>query len=96
MNFKNIVTILDPRRRGKKGDRGYLKQFPNSDNPDEPTVTVTNPIFRLETLKNDSFTVAVNDYPLKFKITAPYQTFESIHTKSVSNEIIKAVQINSN
>jgi len=72
------------KERGKKGDRGYLKQFPNSDNPDEPTVTVTNPIFRLETLKDDSFTVAVNDYPLKFKITAPYQTFESIHTKSIS------------
>ena len=38
----------------------------------------------------------MNDYPLKFRVTAPYQTFDSIHTKSVSDTILKAVQINSN
>ena len=77
------------KQRGKKGERGFLKQLPNSDNPNLPNITSTNSLFSLEKVKSNSLIISVINNGLRFKMVAPYQTFDSIHTKSVSSNQIK-------
>ena len=59
--------------------------MPNSDNPNLPNITSTNSLFCLEKVKSNSLIISVINNGLKFKMVAPYQTFDSIHTKSVSS-----------
>ena len=75
------------KQKGKKGERGYLKQFPNSEDANRPTITATNALFKIEKIRQDSLIISIKDHGLKFKIVAPFQTFNSIHTKSVSEFI---------
>ena len=73
------------KQKGKKGERGYLKQFPSSEDANLPTITATNALFNIEKIRQDSLVISIKDHGLKFKIVAPFQTFNSIHTKSVSD-----------
>lgn len=73
------------KQRGKKGERGYLKQFPSSEDANLPTITATNALFNIEKIRQDSLVISIKDHGLKFKIVAPFQTFNSIHTKSITS-----------
>ena len=63
--------------RGQKGNRGFLKQFGNSEH-----VICTSSDFEVNQFKKTSFLIKVQGS--EFKVVAPETTFDSIHTKSVS------------
>ena len=65
-----------------------MKQFPNSEDANLPTITATNALFNIEKIRSDSLVISIKDHGLKFKIVAPFQNFNSIHVKSVSDNVV--------
>ena len=54
----------------------------NSENEDHPFIVSTSQEFALQNIKRRDFIVKVNER--RFKILAPMQIYNSIHTKTIS------------
>jgi hypothetical protein len=73
------------KKRGQKGQRAFLKPMPdNSDDPNRPCLSVTSQDFQISHIREKSLVVNVKGQEMTFKVVAPSETYNSIHTKSVS------------